>query len=80
MKPVPLMVTAVSLAPARTDDGRSPEMDGTGLLETVTLAEPDFVESWLEVAVMDAVPVAVAVKTPADVIVPRVAVQETAEL
>jgi hypothetical protein len=80
MKPVPLIVTAVSLAPTRTDGGRSPEMDGTGLLDTVTLAEPDFVESAIEVAVIFAVPVAEAVKTPAEVIVPRVAVQVTAEL
>lgn len=50
--PVPLIVTAVSFVPTTTDDGTSPEMDGTGLFGSVTVitAEPDFVESWVEVA------------------------------
>ncbi len=44
---------------------------------TVTLALPDFVESSVEVAVMVAVPVPDGVKTPAEVIVPPVAVHAT---
>jgi len=47
---------------------------------TVTVAEPDLVESSVEVAVMLAVPVAEGVKTPAEVIVPPVAVHVTPEL
>lgn len=47
---------------------------------TVTLAEPDFVESCVEVAVTVAVPVATGVNIPEEVIVPSVAAQETAEL
>jgi uncharacterized membrane protein len=47
---------------------------------TVTLAEPDFVKSCVEVAVMLAVPMLVGVKTPALVTVPPVAVQVTVEL
>ncbi len=47
---------------------------------TVTGAEPDLVESWVEVAVMVAVPAPVGVNTPADVIVPPLADQVTAEL
>lgn len=51
-----------------------------GTAVTVTLVEPDLVESWVEVAVTVAVPVAEGVNTPAEVIVPPVAVQVTAEL
>jgi hypothetical protein len=51
-----------------------------GTAVTVTLAEPDFVESSVDVAVMVAFPVAEGVKTPAEVTVPPVAVQLTAEL
>jgi hypothetical protein len=47
---------------------------------TVTVPEPNFVESCTEVAVHDALPTAVGVRTPPDVIVPFVAVQVTAEL
>jgi hypothetical protein len=57
--PVPLMVTAVSPAPTITEGGRSPVIAGTGLLGgavIVIVAEPDFVASWVEVAVMLAVP------------------------
>ena len=82
-KPVPLIVTAVLLAPTITEDGRSPVMDGTGLLGggvTVIVVEPDLVESCVEVAVTFAVPVAVGVNTPAEVTVPPVAVQFTPEL
>ena len=39
---------------------------------TVTVALPDLVESWVDVAVMVAVPVAAAVKTPALLTVPMV--------
>ena len=42
-----------------------------------TLAEPDFVVSWVEVAVILAVPVDDGVKTPEEVIVPLVADHET---
>jgi hypothetical protein len=48
--------------------------------ETTTLAEPDFVVSCVEVAVMVAVPVPLGVNTPAEVIVPPVADQVTAVL
>jgi hypothetical protein len=41
---------------------------------------PDFVLSCVDVAVIVAVPVAVGVNTPEDVIVPSVALQVTAEL
>jgi hypothetical protein len=41
---------------------------------------PDFMLSWVDVAVIVAVPEAVGVNTPEDVIVPPVAVQVTAEL
>lgn len=47
---------------------------------TATLAEPDLVESSVEVAVTVAFPVAEGVKTPADVIDPPVADHETPEL
>jgi len=47
---------------------------------TVTLAVPYLVESSVEVAVMVAVPVVDGVKTPAEVIVPPLAVQVTPEL
>ena len=47
---------------------------------TVTLADPDLVESSVEVAVTVAVPAAEGVNTPVAVIVPFVAVQLTAEL
>jgi hypothetical protein len=48
--------------------------------ETATVAEPDFVESSVDVAVTVAFPATVAVNTPADVIVPPVADQVTVEL
>ena len=48
--------------------------------ETTTLLEPDLVVSCVEVAVMVAVPVPLGVNTPAEVIVPPVADQVTAEL
>lgn len=47
---------------------------------TVTGAEPDLVESWVDVAVTVAVPDAEEVNRPADVTVPPVADQLTAEL
>jgi hypothetical protein len=47
---------------------------------TVTVAEPDFVESSVDVAEIVAVPAAEGVNTPADVIVPPVADHVTAEL
>jgi hypothetical protein len=47
---------------------------------TVTLAEPDLVESSLDVAVTVAFPAAEGVNTPALVTVPPVAVQVTPEL
>lgn len=51
-----------------------------GATVTVTVAEPDLVESSVEVAVMLAVPVPDGVNTPADVIAPPVAVHVTPEL
>ena len=50
------------------------------MLPTVIDALPDFVLSCVDVAVIVAVPVAVGVNTPEDVIVPSVALQVTAEL
>jgi len=47
---------------------------------TVTDAEPDLVESWVDVAVIAAVPDVEGVNTPADVTVPPVADHVTAEL
>jgi hypothetical protein len=47
---------------------------------TVTVVEPDLVESWVDVAVMVAVPGAEGVNTPPVVTVPPVADQLTAEL
>ena len=51
--------------------------------ETVTVAEPDLVASWVEVAVSVAVPEATGVKTPAPLMLPMEegeTVQVTAEL
>jgi hypothetical protein len=53
-------------------------MAGGGV--TVTLALPDLVVSSVEVAVMVAAPVAVGVNTPANEMVPPVAIQLTPEL
>ena len=47
---------------------------------TVSVADPAFVVSCVDVAVMVAVPPAVGVNTPAEVIVPSVADQVTPEL
>jgi hypothetical protein len=51
-----------------------------GWAVTVTGAEPDFVESSVDVAVIVAVPAAEGVNTPPDEIVPSVAAHVTAEL
>jgi hypothetical protein len=55
------------------------EVIATGTV-AVTVASPDLVASWAEVAVIVAVPAAVGVKTPEEVMVPPVADQVTAEL
>jgi len=47
---------------------------------TTTLLDPDLVASWVEVALMTAVPVPLGVNTPAAVIAPPVADHVTAEL
>jgi hypothetical protein len=47
---------------------------------TVTVADPDLVESSVDVAVMVAVPAAEGVNTPDDVVVPSVADHVTPEL
>ena len=47
---------------------------------TVIVAEPDLVGSWFDVAVQDAVPAPVGVKTPEELIHPPVAVQVTPAL
>jgi hypothetical protein len=47
---------------------------------TLTVAVPDLVASWTEIAVIVAFPAAEGVKTPAEVIVPLVAVHVTAGL
>jgi uncharacterized membrane protein len=81
--PAPLIVRVWATAPKAKDAGESEVIVGTGLVGgavTVTLAEPDFVKSCVEVAVMLAVPMLVGVKTPALVTVPPVAVQVTVEL
>ena len=51
-----------------------------GGTDMVTVAEPDLVESSVDVAVMVAFPAEVAVKTPDEAIVPPVADHVTAEL
>jgi hypothetical protein len=48
--------------------------------DTVTVAEPDLVESSVDVAVMVAIPTAEGVNTPVEAIVPSVADQVTPEL
>jgi hypothetical protein len=53
--------------------------DGTGR-DTSTFAEPDLVESAVDVAVMVPVPIADGVNNPETDIVPLVAVQLTVEL
>ena len=59
-------------------------MTDTAVIEddaaTVSVVEPDFVESSVDVAMRVAVPAVVGVNTPADVTVPSVADQVTAEL
>ena len=47
---------------------------------TVTIAEPDFVLSCVEVAVIVPVPAAAGMNVPVDVMAPSVADQVTAEL
>jgi hypothetical protein len=47
---------------------------------TVTVAVPDLLEFSVDVAVMVDGPAAAGVKTPAEVMVPLVAVQETVEV
>jgi hypothetical protein len=54
-------------------------MAGTGLF-TVTVAEPDNELSWVEVAVMVAVPRAAGVNIPEEVMEPSVAAQLTVAL
>jgi hypothetical protein len=67
------------------DDGEqaseTPVMVGCGAV-TVIVAEPDMpvYPAWAELAVQVAVPAPEGVKTPAEVIVPPLAVQLTAEL
>lgn len=48
-----------------------------GAVVTVTVVEADLLASWLDVAVIVAVPAVEGVKTPFDVIVPLVALQVT---
>jgi len=65
MNPVPLMVSACAVAPAVRVAGDRDVTVGAGLPEeTVTVVEPDLVESCVEVAVIVAVPADVGVKTP----------------
>jgi hypothetical protein len=64
------------------DDGEQVSVTDVivGGTATVTAAEPDFVESSVDVALIVAVPAAEGVNTPADVIVPPVVDHVTAEL
>jgi hypothetical protein len=73
--PVPLMVSVCDAAPAPNEAGERAVMVGRGLLEgaTVTVAPPDFVVSWVDVAVTVAVPEATGVKTPAPLTAPMLA-------
>ena len=48
--------------------------------DTLTVADPDLVESSVDVAVMVAVPAAEGVNTPDEVVLPSVADQVTPEL
>jgi hypothetical protein len=86
--PVPITVGAqVEVWVVRTDEGE--QATATDVIVTctgamVTLAEPVFVESWVDVALMDAIPeagtLAGAVYKPEVAIVPESADQVTAEL
>jgi hypothetical protein len=83
--PVPCTVAVqVDVCVIRMADGvQSTETEviaGVTVTETATSADPDSVASWVEVAVMVAVPVPAGVKTPDELIVPPVAAQVTAEL
>ena len=81
--PVPVTVgVQVEVCVVRMDAGE--QLTETDVIvtgtETVTVPDPDFVESSVDVAVIVAVPTAEGVNTPADVIVPSVADHETEEL
>ena len=81
--PVPCTVAVqVDVCVVRMDAGeQSTETEVmAGVVVTVTGADPDLVESCVEVAVMVAVPAAFGVKTPDELMVPPVAAQVTAEL
>ena len=82
--PVPLTVAEQALVcDAVIDDGEheiATEVMVDAAEATTTLLEPDLVASCVEVAVMVAVPVPLGVNTPAEVMVPPVADQVTAEL
>jgi hypothetical protein len=76
-KPEPVMDTRVA-GPAGATVGET-EVTIAGRTAT-TLAVPDFVPSCVEVALIVAVPAPLGVKIPAEVTVPPVADQDTAEL
>jgi hypothetical protein len=83
IKPVPVTAILVLPDPAKTDTGDIDTSLGEGLTR-VRVADPDLVESWVEVAVMEADPeagtAAGAVYSPELEIVPETADQVTAEL
>lgn len=81
--PVPVTTGVhVDVCCVRIDDGEQVTVIEMIVDEAVmvTCADPDFVASSEELAVMVAVPAADGVNTPADVIEPSVADQVTAEL
>ena len=74
--PVPVTADAqAEVCDVRIDTGKqvAATEEIAGGTVTVTVVEPDFVESCVEVAVMVAVPAAVGVKMPALLTVPMVA-------
>jgi hypothetical protein len=71
-KPVPVIVSVCAATPAVAEVGERLVMAGWGFA-TATGAEPDLVESSVDVAVMVAVPAPEGVKTPVEVAVPMLA-------
>lgn len=75
---VPVIVSVCAAAPAVAEVGEKLVKVGCRFA-TATGAEPDLVESWVDVAVTVAFPAPEGVKTPADETVPPVADHVTAE-
>ena len=74
-----LLVCEVLIEDGEQDTDTEVMVDVTNA-ETVTLLEPDLLVSWVDVAVMVAVPAPLGVNAPAAVTTPPVADHVTAEL